>query len=49
MTTPPTDFDGPWKLALELYLVEFLAFFFPHAHADIDWARGYTFLDKELQ
>jgi hypothetical protein len=23
--------------------------FFPHIHADIDWSRGYVFLDKELQ
>ena len=26
-----------------------LAFFFPEAHADIDWARGHEMLDKELQ
>ena len=26
-----------------------MAFFFPQAHADIDWARGYEMLDKELQ
>lgn len=47
--TEPTDFDSPWKDALEHYLEEFLAFFFPQAHAEIDWARGYVFLDKELQ
>jgi hypothetical protein len=34
---------------LERYLADFLAFFFPQAHAEIDWQRGYTFLDKELQ
>jgi len=34
---------------LERYLADFLAFFFPEAHAEIDWHRGYTFLDKELQ
>jgi len=28
---------------------DFMAFFFPQAHADIDWGRGYEFLDKELQ
>ncbi|MBF0095436.1 MAG: DUF4351 domain-containing protein [Alphaproteobacteria bacterium] len=27
----------------------FLAFFFPAAHAAIDWTKGYTFLDQELQ
>jgi hypothetical protein len=26
-----------------------MAFFFPEAHADIDWDRGYEMLDKELQ
>ena len=26
-----------------------MAFFFPQAHADIDWTRGYEMLDKELQ
>ena len=26
-----------------------MAFFFPIAHADIDWARGYEMLDKEFQ
>jgi hypothetical protein len=49
MTLPPIDFDGPWKSALETYLADFLAFFFPEAHAEIDWSRGYVFLDKELQ
>jgi hypothetical protein len=34
---------------LERYLADFLAFFFPQAYAEIDWHRGYTFLDKELQ
>ncbi|MFN8539177.1 MAG: hypothetical protein U0232_17095 [Thermomicrobiales bacterium] len=26
---PPSDFDGPWKTAIELYLREVLAFCFP--------------------
>ena len=25
------------------------AFFFPHIHAEIDWSKGYEFLDKELE
>jgi hypothetical protein len=49
LTIPSTDFDSPWKEVLERYLADFLAFFFPQAHAEIDWHRGYTFLDKELQ
>ena len=46
---PPVDLDSPWKEALEYFLDPFLAFFFPHVHAGIDWRRGYESLDKELQ
>ena len=28
---------------------ECIEFFFPRAAAEIDWERGYNFLDKELQ
>jgi hypothetical protein len=45
----PYDYDSPWKTALERYFPEFMAFFFPEAHARIDWSAGYVFLDKELQ
>jgi hypothetical protein len=44
-----TDYDSPWKTALERYFPQFMALFFPEAHAGIDWSQGYTFLDKELQ
>jgi hypothetical protein len=44
-----SDFDSPWKEALELYFRAFMAFFFPQAHREIDWSRGYEILDKELQ
>jgi hypothetical protein len=43
------DFDSPWKEALEVYFQAFLALFFPEIHDDIDWTRGFEFLDKELQ
>lgn len=43
------DYDSPWKEALERFFAAFLAFFFPEAHAGIDWSRGYEFLDTELQ
>lgn len=49
MNEPPSDYDNPWKEALESYFEAFMAFFFPKAHADIDWTKGYEFLDKELQ
>ncbi len=48
-TTPIADYDSPWKEALARYLPDFLALFFPDVHAQIDWSRGYTLLDKELQ
>src|SRR5579862_2263151 len=44
-----SDFDNPWKQALDRFFREFLAFFFPVIHAGIDWSRGYKPLDKELQ
>ena len=43
------DYDSPWKDILDLQFEEFMAFFFPEAHAQIDWRAGYEFLDKELQ
>jgi hypothetical protein len=44
-----SDFDSPWKEALDLYFESFLAFFFPQAHIDIDWSRDSEALEKELQ
>ena len=46
---PADDFDSPWKETLDHYFEHCMAFFFPDAHADIDWSRGYEMLDKELQ
>ena len=43
------DYDSPWKEVLEKYFPAFMAFYFPQAHIDINWERGYTFLDKELE
>jgi hypothetical protein len=44
-----SDYDSPWREALDLYFEPFLAFFFPRAHADIEWSRGYETLETELQ
>ncbi|MGH2410341.1 MAG: Rpn family recombination-promoting nuclease/putative transposase, partial [Chloroflexota bacterium] len=49
LDTPTSDFDTPWKTALDAYLSEFMAFFFPHVWGAIDWTRPYEFLDHELQ
>jgi hypothetical protein len=45
---PVARFDSPWKDALEQWLPFFLALFVPHVHRDIDWSRGFVFLDTEL-
>lgn len=49
MTEPRDEFDSPWKDILEVYFQDFIQFFFPHIHPDIDWNRGYDFLDQELR
>lgn len=36
---PITDFDSPWKEALEVYFEAFMLFCFPKIHADIDWNK----------
>ncbi|MBC1225187.1 hypothetical protein GNF09_36085, partial [Nostoc sp. UCD120] len=47
--TPLTEYDSPWKQILQLYFQDFMLFFFPQAHSEIDWSRGFEFLDQELQ
>jgi hypothetical protein len=49
MTSQRSDYDSPWKDILEAYFEECIEFFFPDVHPEIDWSRGYEFLDKELQ
>jgi len=44
-----SDYDGAWKAALEKYFNEFLALLFPAIHNEVDWSRGYEFLDGELE
>jgi len=44
-----TSYDSPWKETLEVYFAQFLELLFPEIHRDIDWSRGYEFLDKELE
>ena len=45
----PDNYDTPWKEAIEHHFPEFMAFYFPQAHSQIDWQKGYIFLDQELQ
>src|SRR3954471_394460 len=44
-----SDYDGSWKEALEEFLRQFLAFFFPQVEAEIDWARDCEPLEQELR
>ena len=43
------QYDSPWKEAIERYFPEFMAFYFPDAHAEIDWSKEHVFLDQELR
>ena len=42
------NFDNSWKEVLERFYEYFMAFFFPDVHQEIDWNKGYQFLDQEL-
>ena len=46
---PSDEHDSPWKDAIEGAFPEFMAFYFPAAHAAIDWTRAHTFLNQELR
>jgi hypothetical protein len=46
---PTADFDSPWKDALNRYFPEFMAFYFPIAHQQINWTTPHVFLEQELQ
>ena len=48
-TKTNNDYDSPWKEALEVYFPQFMQLLFPNAYAEIDWTRGYEFLETELQ
>ncbi len=43
------DYDSPWKEAIEQFFADFLAFYFPDAHAQIDWGQPLLFLEQELR
>ena len=58
MTNPPNtrststqqdDYDSPWKETIEHYFEDFILFFFPDAHSQIDWSQDVNFLDQELR
>ncbi len=44
----PSKYDAAWKNFIKKHFKDFLEFFFPDIHNDIDFARKPEFLDKEL-
>jgi len=43
-----SDYNSGWKEMIELYLPDFILFYYPSIYKDIDFERGFVFLDKEL-
>ncbi len=43
------DKDSAWKEAIETYFRDFVTFFFAQIAEDIDFEKGYEFLDKEFE
>ncbi|MCP4153430.1 MAG: hypothetical protein GY757_37225 [bacterium] len=43
------DYDSAWKEVIEKLFSQFLAFFFPDIHRDIDFAKPIEFLNDELR
>ena len=41
--------DTGWKRLITKHFESFLEFFYSDIHKDIDFGKGYEFLDKELQ
>ncbi len=46
---PSSRFDEAWKEILDAYFQEFMEFFYPQLAENIDWSKGYEWMDKELQ
>lgn len=46
---PSSDYDSPWKEALELYFEQALSLLMPALHALVDWSKPVELLDKEFQ
>ena len=43
------DFDNAWKQLITKHFKDFVDFFYPKVSQDINWDKGFTFLDKELE
>ena len=49
MSVPASDFDGAWKETVEVFLPGLIELSLPAISGQIDWTRGYEFLDSELR
>ncbi|MCP4149746.1 MAG: cytosolic protein [bacterium] len=47
--TKQGNYDSAWKEVIELHLEDFLKFFFPKVHREIDFSKGYESLNQELR
>ena len=48
MARSTSDMDTAWKEMIERWFPAFFEFYFPDVYQEIDWARKFEFLDKEL-
>ena len=44
-----TEYDSPWKEAIDILFEDFMLLCFPTIHGQIDWSDPPKMLDKELQ
>lgn len=44
MADPDSEESCPWRAVLRQFFAEFMQFYFPAAHAEIDWDQPYQFL-----
>ena len=49
MSIPASDFDGAWKETVEVFLPWLVELSLPAIARQIDWSRGFEFLDSELR
>ncbi|MDI6794513.1 MAG: transposase, partial [bacterium] len=42
-------FDEAWKKIIERFFPQLLRFFVPDLYEDVDFSKGITFLDKEME
>jgi hypothetical protein len=43
-----SDYDSGRKEVIEKYCIDFMLLYFPNMHKDIDFTKGFEFLDKEF-